>query len=612
MKSTTRVTKVTKAFLGIEGGGTHTVALLADENGKLLHRIEAGPANLKLLTNQELKSVFRSIARSFPKPTALGIGLAGAWTAADVRRISDVAAEVWRRIPCHATNDLETALLAATENAPAAPNQESPIAAQVLIVSGTGSCAFGKNIRGQVLKIGGWGHIMGDHGSAFQIGTHALRAVVAEFDRSGRWPTLGERLLRSLQMNEPNDLIGWAQAANKPEIAGLALEVFAAAEKRDRLAQEILEFNLISLAGLAKTCAQRLLRNGENAQFFFTGSVLLKQPAFARRLQQELRFAFPGALVASLGRDSVWGAVELARRVAIKSSPAVTSSKAFSPTLVAPRSAKMSPTEQRNPRSMNLDRLTPKAAVKLMLDEEARVQKALQAERSQIERALKLIVNSFKHGGRLFYVGAGTSGRLGVLDASECPVTFRTPPEMVQAIIAGGQTALWKPVEGAEDDILAGENAIHSRGVTSRDVVIGIAASGTTRFVWGALRAAHKRKARTVLLAFNPFLEIPRAIRPDVCIIPDLGPEILTGSTRLKAGTATKLVLNTLTTLAMVKMGKVVSNLMVDVVPTNVKLRDRATRIVQQLAGADYETARAALESRKWVIKKAAAWLARK
>jgi N-acetylmuramic acid 6-phosphate etherase len=211
----------------------------------------------------------------------------------------------------------------------------------------------------------------------------------------------------------------------------------------------------------------------------------------------------------------------------------------------------------------------------------------------------------------LFYVGAGTSGRLGVLDASECPPTFRSSPDLVQGIIAGGQEALWQSGEDAEDDADAGGRAIEFRGVTRRDVVIGIAASGTTPFVWGALRAAKRRGAATVLVCFNPFLKIPRALRPVVVIAPNLGPELLTGSTRLKAGTATKQLLNMFTTLAMVRLGKVRSNLMIDVNPANVKLRDRAVRIVRELTGADYEAAQAALERSGWVVKKAAGRLSR-
>src|SRR6266581_3458612 len=231
--------------------------------------------------------------------------------------------------------------------------------------------------------------------------------------------------------------------------------------------------------------------------------------------------------------------------------------------LVVPLSAKLSPTEQRNPRSANLDRMPLRAAMKLMLEEDSRIPKKLLGETAGIGRVVNAIGKTFKRGGRLFYVGAGTSGRLGVLDASECPPTFRTPPQMVQAIIAGGEAALRQAIEGAEDDAKAGAAALSFRQVTSRDAVIGIAASGTTPYVWGALTEAKRNRAFTVLLCFNPYLRIPRAARPNVIIAPNLGPELLTGSTRLKAGTATKLLLNIFSTLAMVRIGKVMGNLMV-------------------------------------------------
>ena len=260
---------------------------------------------------------------------------------------------------------------------------------------------------------------------------------------------------------------------------------------------------------------------------------------------------------------------------------------------------------------MNLDKLPVSEAITLMLSEDAKVPKALLGERRQIERAVRAVVRAFRRSGRLFYVGAGTSGRLGVLDASECPATFRTSPDMVQGLMAGGQSALWKAVEGAEDDAGAGGRAIEFRGLTARDVVVGIAASGTTPFVWGALREAKLRGATTILLCFNPFLKIPRASRPAIIIAPNLGPEVLTGSTRLKAGTATKLVLNIFTTLGMVRIGKVTGNLMIDLQPANIKLRDRAVRIVQDLSPADYPAAQRALERSGWDIKKAIARLNR-
>lgn len=285
-------------------------------------------------------------------------------------------------------------------------------------------------------------------------------------------------------------------------------------------------------------------------------------------------------------------------------------SRKSSPPVV--RSTRLSPTEQRNPRSRNLDTLPVRDAVALMLSEEAKVPRILLAHRRELMRAVEWVARAFRRGGRLLYVGAGTSGRLGVLDASECPPTFRASPEMVQGIIAGGDVALRRSVEGAEDDREAGAGEIARRRVSSKDVVLGIAASGTTPFVWGALSEAKRRRATTILLCFNPFLAIPRSLRPELVIAPNLGPEVLTGSTRLKAGTATKLVLNIVTTLAMVRLGKVISNLMVDVVPGNAKLRDRAVRILQALTGADNDEAEMALEQSGWVIQESVARRSRK
>jgi N-acetylmuramic acid 6-phosphate etherase len=263
------------------------------------------------------------------------------------------------------------------------------------------------------------------------------------------------------------------------------------------------------------------------------------------------------------------------------------------------RSVKLSPTEQRNPRSAKLDKLPIGKAIRLMLAEDLVITRALLKQQRQIQRGVEMVAAALRRGGRLFYVGAGTSGRLGVLDASECPPTFRTSPEQVQAIIAGGQTALSRAVEGAEDDSAAGGRAIQFRGVTARDV-------------WGALVAAKQRRARTILVCCNPFLRIARAAKPDLVIAPNVGPEVLTGSTRLKAGTATKLILNMLTTLSMVRLGKAVGNLMADLNPSSAKLRDRAVRTVQTMAGVDYAAARAVLERNGWRVKNAAARLGRK
>jgi N-acetylmuramic acid 6-phosphate etherase len=457
--------------------------------------------------------------------------------------------------------------------------------------------------------------VLGDKGSAFEIGLRALKAVVYYFDRDGEWSPLGRRLLIALELNEPDDLIGWVQRAAKDEIARLAVDVFKAWGRGDAIATDILKGAAASLASDAVACAARLgVGKRAPVQFVFAGSVLLRQPRFARRVTAELRARWPRALITPLQRESVEGALALASGLAAgtRAMPPAQDRSEDAGSVGTPvrlSSLAQSPTELRHPRSRHLDRMSLRAAIALMLDEDGKLPRALLAERAKIERVVRLIVRSFQRGGRLFYVGAGTSGRLGVLDASECPPTFRTDPELVQGIIAGGQTALWSAVEGAEDDPAAGARALAFRGVTRRDTVVGIAASGRTPFVWGALGEARRRGAATVLLCFNPHLVIPRAQRPTVVMAPRIGPEILTGSTRLKSGTATKLILNIFTTLAMVRMGKVLGNLMIDVKASNVKLKDRATRIVCELTGVDYATARAALERVTWKIKEACARL---
>src|SRR6266699_3694229 len=234
-------------------------------------------------------------------------------------------------------------------------------------------------------------------------------------------------------------------------------------------------------------------------------------------------------------------------------------------------------TEQRNPRSERIDVASSLEIVDIMNAEDARVADVVHGQREQIAQAIDLIMAAFRAGGRLVYVGAGTSGRLGVLDATECPPTFGTPPSMVVGVIAGGYGALVKGLEGAEDDVNAGAAAMDTAAITKRDVVVGIAASGTTP----------KVLAETC----------------DVIINPIVGPEVLTGSTRLKAGTATKLVLNTLTTGAMIRLGKAYGNLMVDLMDWSVKLHDRGERIVMECCGVGRTEARAAIERAAGSVK---------
>ena len=608
-------------FLGLEGGATRTVAILSDQQERLVQRLEAGPANLKLLTDKELVNHLAGVAKSLPDPWALCVGLAGLRTDKDRLRVLAAAAEAWPGKPCRACSDLEIALAAA-------PAAGTKAAARVLVLSGTGSSCYGR-AGGRTSKVGGWGHLLGDQGSAYAIGLEALRELAARLDRTGAWPRLGEEILRALQLNHADDLIPWAQAAEKREVAALALTVFEAWGRQDALASGILSKAADALADDARACAQSLVRPGAVVQFIFAGGVLLKQPRFSTLVSSKLTALWPQAVITPLELEGAWGAVRMAkaewrrtmgpqitgratllteaavnqpsRSRATTAQPTHDSARSF----FIPESASLSPTEQRNPRSTLLHKVPLADAIALMLSEEGSVAGTLLAQKKQIERAIRMIVRAFRRNGRLIYAGAGTSGRLGALDASECPPTFRAPPDQVQGIIAGGREALWTSVEGAEDDAQSGADAIQFRGVNGNDVVVGIAASGRTPFVWGALDEAGRRGASTVLVCFNPWLKIPRERRTDCVLAFDLGPEVLTGSTRLKAGTATKLLLNLFTTLSMVRMGKVVSNLMVDVNPSNQKLRLRAIRIVRELTGVDEAESAEALIAADWIIKDA-------
>jgi len=268
-------------------------------------------------------------------------------------------------------------------------------------------------------------------------------------------------------------------------------------------------------------------------------------------------------------------------------------------------------TEHRNPRSRRLDRLSVAEAFDLINSEDTTITRAVAAARDDICRAIELVVAAFRAGGRLIYVGAGTSGRLGVLDAAECPPTFLSDPHTVQGIIAGGLDALIRSVEGAEDRPESGDTAMDDKALGPNDLVFAIATGGTTPFVHGALRRAKQRGAKTVFLACVPKDQVTDDA--DVSIRVVTGPEVVTGSTRMKAGTATKMVLNMVSTIAMVQVGKVYQNLMVDMnTRANAKLVDRGTRMIQTITGVDRDDARALLESAGGRVKTALVMHSRK
>jgi len=268
-------------------------------------------------------------------------------------------------------------------------------------------------------------------------------------------------------------------------------------------------------------------------------------------------------------------------------------------------------TEQRNPASMDIDAQSIPSILKLINDEDKRVAFAVEKEIPYIAEAVALVTEALQSGGRLIYVGAGTSGRLGVLDAVECPPTFGTASETIRGIIAGGEAAMFQAQEGAEDKEESGARDIEQAKVGNKDVVCGIAASLQTPYVVGAVKRAKELRSKTLYVTTNPrstflspeFSALNRSI--DVAICPEVGPEIIMGSTRMKSGTAQKLVLNMITTAAMIRLGKVYENMMIDLQLTNAKLRERAKRILIAITGINYEQASAALEKADGHVKTA-------
>jgi len=260
-------------------------------------------------------------------------------------------------------------------------------------------------------------------------------------------------------------------------------------------------------------------------------------------------------------------------------------------------------TEQRNPRSADIDAASTEDILRIINAEDEGVPHAVGLELEYIAQAVDLVTDVFRAGGRLFYVGAGTSGRLGILDASECPPTFGTPPEMVQGIIAGGPTAVFRSQEGAEDRPENGARALHQAGVTNHDVVCGIAASRRTPFVVGAVAEARRMGCKTLYVTCNPRSEFDLKVDVAICVV--VGAEVIMGSTRMKSGTAQKLVLNMITTASMIRLGKVYENMMVDLQMTAEKLVERSRRTVMMVTGLSYEKAQEVLKAAGGHVKTA-------
>lgn len=585
-------------ILGVEGGGTKTAWVLVEavtSSGdartefRILDQGKLPPSNLRLTSPERLREIFAELPKEVDRA---GVFLAGCGTEEDRRSLALICRDIWPNAKIVTGSDRDSGLAAALDRGDG-----------IVVNAGSGSSVTGR--RGDRLeRAGGWGHILGDTGGGYFLSIEALRLILREHDLHCGEMEFTAKILHALSLNNLDELVRWAQTADKMEIAMLAPVVFEAAAHGDARVNEIVEEGARVLCEYTEAVASRLhllapkvvLMGG----LFYRDSIYTH--AFRRRLKKNL----PDARVTIAERPPELGAAWLA----LENDDHITFQQRLSENEIEDLAAAL--TEQRNPRSERLEKMSARELVELFVEEENFVQDALRGATGDLARGIEMVTESLRNGGRLFYVGAGSSGRIGVLDASEIPPTFGASPDLVQGVIAGGVTALYRSVEGAEDEESAGALAMRERGIKNGDVVIGITASGRTPFVLGALAYTKSLGAKTILLTCNPVVVAgvsPAAagtaasIAADLVVALAVGPEVLTGSTRLKAGTATKVALNIVSTGAMVALGKVRGNLMIDLHTGSAKLRDRAVRVVADLAQCDYDSARRQLEAADWNLR---------
>ncbi len=588
----------TVRILGIEGGGTRTTWVLLTRDGQILDRDEAGPGNTLLLSDKALESLLAGIRRKAgTKVDAIGGAFAGCQLKAEKKRIEKILRKIWPKAEAvRVMEDTRSVLAAAFGDGPG-----------IVVIAGTGSNVAGqKSANTPIEKAGGWGHLFSDEGSAYDIARRGLILAYESYDAKRKISLLAQEYLTAAGKTSMEELVPFLlQDTSKTVVARWAKCVFSAARKGDNEADLALDFGVRALAGNVVHVVRRL--KIAKPQVALTGGLFENQPDYMARFQEALREIFPQAKPFLLTIPGVFGAARLAgwEKPMSTNRPEVESKAIAEPSRL--KAFAQASTEQRNPRSRGLDKRSIPQLVDLFIREERYVEKALAAQKHQIAKAAALVAKRLSAGGRLIYMGAGTSGRLGVVDSSEMPPTFNASPEEVQAIIAGGVAAVFRSQEGAEDARDTGVTELKARKLTKKDVVCGIAASGQTPFVLAALDYARDLGAGTILLTCNP----KRLIRVPVDVAIDLptGPEIVTGSTRMKAGTATKLVLNMLSTIAMVRLGRVKDNLMVNVQATNDKLRARAVRLVQALTNQNAADAQKALELHAWRVTAAVQFL---
>lgn len=563
-------------LIAVDAGATHTRTGLYRTNRALVAEAAGGGANPVDLGADRAAAVIAESARIVLQESAepaacLAAAVSGAATPG-LRQ--ELAQALCRRLPIDraiVSDDLRPLLWPNAKNGPA-----------LLVIAGTGSSVLAQRHDDDAFITGGRGSLFGEEGGAYGLALRGLRAAAAAIDGLGPDTPLVDALVDEAGLTSFADVPRWAAQASKAEIARLAAVVVNLAEEGDMIAAECLHTGIANLVRLTSAAVDRLTV-GVVPPIFVHGA-LFDVGTYAQAFNATLRSRITGAEMTPLALKGHRAVLEMALRDDLPQDAELADAKvAFQQALAA--------TEERRS-GVPIDRLAPAEIVELMTRDAAVLQNAVLAEKGTIAQAIEWAAQALVEGGRIVYTGAGTSGRLGVLDASECPPTFGVPPTAVIGLIAGGDRALRDSVEGAEDDADLGAGDLAALDPGPKDVVIGISASGTAPYVRGALEAAGAAGARTVLLCCNPRCAVNASLR----IAINSGPEVLAGSTRLKAGTATKMVLNMISTGAMARAGRVYEGYMVGVRPANRKLVDRAVRILAALTGVGDGEARGLLE----------------
>ena len=573
----------TDFWIAIEAGGTHSRGGLYDAAGSLLREAESGPCNPMAYGWEASADALTALARTLlgstgPGRTGLVAGCAGLVDADAYIRMGSAAAGRLGLACSRMADDLYPMLYANARHE-----------AAVLAIAGTGSNVLAMDPQGRTAQAGGRGHVFGDDGSAYALGVAALRAASAAIDGMAGPTCLVDDLMAAAGVSDFRLMVPWAGQVGKRDIAALAQVVVAAADRGDIPAARCIDAQAALLANQVVAACARLDLSG-NIPVLGQGGLFDQCPRFVTAFLDALA-AQGGFRIEPLRLRGHAAIVRLAFADPLPPWAADwrNDSGGAHDALPATESADSAPA---------LDALEAAAIVGLMIRHGGEAAEAVQRCAAPLAEAVEAAAAALRQGGRILYFGAGTSGRLGVLDASECPPTFGVDPGRVVGVIAGGENALTRSLEGAEDDAGAGRADADALAVSTCDFVVAIAASGATPYAIGALEAARAAGAVTALLSANPNPHAPA----DIAIALRTGPEALAGSTRLKAGTATKIALNIISTGAFARAGYVYRGRMIGMRPSNAKLRQRAIRMIAELAPAPPDAAAQALDHAQGTI----------